>query len=102
QCIPSVTMADYGGMPAAVSHLIEVHGYRRIAFQRGGDHHPGMHERYRGYVDALAEHGLALDPNLVTSPTTRDGREDLKVLLDERGLQPGADFDALVSVADGL
>src|SRR5262245_7678864 len=99
---PSVSIDDYGGMHAAVSHLIEVHGYRRIAFQRGGDQHAGMHERYRGYVDALAEHGLALDPNLVTPPTTWDGRQDMKVLLDERGLRPHVDFEALVCSADGL
>src|SRR5262245_50277955 len=99
---PSVSIDDYGGMHAAVSHLIEVHGYQRIAFQRGGDRHAGMHKRYRGYVDALAEHGLALDPNLVTPPTTFDGRQDMKVLLDERGLRPHVDFEALVCGADGL
>jgi PAS domain S-box-containing protein len=100
--IPSVLIDDYGGMRAVVSHLIEVHGHRRIAFQRGSDNHAGMRARYRGYADALADHGLALDPNLVTPPTTWDGREDLKVLLDERGLRPRVDFDALVGVSDGL
>ena len=43
--IPSVSIDDYGGMHAAVSHLIAVHGYQRIAFQRGVDHHAGMHKR---------------------------------------------------------
>jgi PAS domain S-box-containing protein len=100
--LPSVSIDDYGGIHAAVSHLIEVHGYRRIAFQRGSDRHAGMRERYRGYADALADHGLAFDPNLVTPPTAWDGREDVKVLLDERGLRPGVDFEALVCAADGL
>jgi PAS domain S-box-containing protein len=100
--IPSVLPDDYGGMRAVVSHLIEIHGHRRIAFQSGADNHPGMRERYRGYADALAEHGLLVDPNLVTPPTTWDGSADLKVLLDERGLRPGPDFQALVGASDGL
>jgi PAS domain S-box-containing protein len=100
--IPNVLLDDYGGMRAAVSHLIEIHGHRRIAFQRGSDTHPGMRERYRGYVDSLAEHGLPLDPNLVTPQTTWDGHKDIAVLLDERGLRPGADFSALVGASDGI
>ena len=85
-----------------VSHLIETHGHRRIAFLRGFENHVGMRERYRGYVAALADHGLALDPNLVTPPTSWDGRIDMKVLLDERGLRPQIDFDAVVAVGGGL
>jgi PAS domain S-box-containing protein len=100
--LPSVLLDNYGGMRAVMAHLIEVHGHRRIAFQRGADSHLGMRERYRGYVDALVEHGLSLDPNLVTPPTTWDGRADLQVLLDERGLRPGVDFQALVGASDGL
>jgi PAS domain S-box-containing protein len=100
--IPSVLVDDYGGMYSLVSHLIEIHGHRRIAFLRGTENHVGMGERYRGYVAALADHGLALDPNLVTPPTSWDGRIDMKVLLDERGLRPQIDFDAVVAVGGGL
>jgi PAS domain S-box-containing protein len=100
--LPSVLLDNYGGMRAVVSHLIEVHGHRRIAFQRGADNHLGMRERYRGYADALAEHGLPLDLNLVTPPTTWDGRKDVQVLLDERGLRPGVDFQALAGASDGM
>jgi PAS domain S-box-containing protein len=100
--IPSVLIDDYGGMYSVVSHLIETHGYQRIAFLRGAENHVGMRERYRGYVAALADHGLALDLNLVTPPTSWDGRIDMKVLLDERGLQPQIDFDAVVGVGGSL
>jgi hypothetical protein len=99
--IPSILIDDYGGTYSAVSHLIEVHSYRRIAFVGGFKNHVGMRERYQGYVAALADHGLALDPNLVTTPGLSDGRIDIQELLDERGLQPGIDFDAVVGWSGG-
>ena len=99
--IPSVLIDDYGGMYRAVSHLIEVHGYRRIAFVCGFENHVGMRERYRGYIAALADHDLALDPTLVTPPTSSDGRSGIKVLLDERGLRPQIDFEAVVGWSGG-
>jgi PAS domain S-box-containing protein len=98
---PSVLVDDYGGMYSAVSHLIEAHGYRRIAFLRGFESHYGMHERYRGYAAALADHGLALDPNLVVPAVWSDGRTELEVLLDERALRPRLDFDAVVGWSGG-
>ena len=65
---PAVLMDDRRGMAEAVSHLIEVHGQRRIGFVRGPDNHSGAQDRYQGYVDALTSHGLAVDPKLVTPP----------------------------------
>jgi DNA-binding LacI/PurR family transcriptional regulator len=69
---PSVLVDDYGGMKQAVSHLIEAHGLQRLAFIKGPEGHLGAQERYRGYVEALAEHDIPLDPALVTpaNPST--------------------------------
>src|SRR5215831_2385071 len=63
--IPRVLVDSYGAMFAATSHLIEAHGVERIAFVGGPPGHQEGEERYRAYVDALARHGIALDPNLV-------------------------------------
>jgi signal transduction histidine kinase len=63
---PIVLTDNRRGMYAAVSHLIEVHGRRRIAFVRGPALHPGAQERHRGYLDALADHGLVADPGLTS------------------------------------
>jgi signal transduction histidine kinase/DNA-binding LacI/PurR family transcriptional regulator len=65
---PVVLMENRDGMRGAVTHLIEVHGHRRIAFVRGPANHAGAVERYQGYRDALASHGLVEDPELVTAP----------------------------------
>lgn len=65
---PAVLMAEWQGMGEAVSHLIEVHGYRRIAFIRGARTHSGAQRRYQGYLDAMARHGLPVPPELVSAP----------------------------------
>ena len=60
--IPGVSVDNYRGMRAIVSHLIEVHRRTRIAFIRGPESHQEAEERYRAYQDVLAEHGIPCDP----------------------------------------
>ncbi|MCS7061042.1 MAG: substrate-binding domain-containing protein [Anaerolineae bacterium] len=102
---PSVVVDNYQGMCQAVMHLIEAHGYRRIAFLRGPTGNYEEVLRYQAYVDTLQEHGIPLDPQLISTHTTwerADGAAMIHLLLDERGLQPGRDFQALVSVGDDM
>ncbi len=92
---PAVLMDNRGGMAAAVSHLIEVHGQRRIAFVRGPDNHGGARERYQGYLDALAAHGLPVDQDLVTPPGQWNWDPDVAAeamgkMLDRLAEPPGA------------
>ncbi|MFL7793018.1 MAG: substrate-binding domain-containing protein, partial [Anaerolineae bacterium] len=99
----SVLIDSYEGMREAVTHLIEVHGYRRLAFIRGPESHVYAQGRYRAYLETLEAHGLPVDPNLVTpaafwGPAT--GREAIRLLLDQRGLRPGVDLEAIVSVSE--
>ncbi len=63
--IPSVLVDNATGMRELVVHLVEVHGYRRIAFIRGPEANDESERRYRVYRDVLAEHDLDLDPRLV-------------------------------------
>jgi len=65
---PVVLMDNRRGMFDAVSHLVEAHGRRRIAFIRGPANHTGAEERFQGYLDALAAHGLSCDPALISAP----------------------------------
>lgn len=103
--IPSILVDNYQGMRAAVDHLIYDHGYRKIAFLRGPEGNLEEEQRYRAYVDGLAEAGLPLDERLVSDHTNwerSDGLAAVRLLLDERGLQPGEDFEALLSVGDDM
>lgn len=99
--MPTVSVDSYLGMRALLSHLIEEHGFKRLAFIRGPEEHYYAQERYRAYLDSLQTLGLPLDPKLVTRPLPWEaGVEAIEILLDERGLKPGKDFDAVVAVSD--
>ncbi len=101
--VPTLSIDSYEGMRAAVTHLIEVHGYRRLAFIRGPASHVYAQERYRAYTDVLQEYNLPLRTELVTRPVQWEaGAEAMQMLLDEAQLRPGIDFQAVVAVSDLL
>ena len=103
--VPSLLMESYHGMREAVDHLIEVHGRRHVAFIRGPEGHFYAQERYRAYVESLEAHDIPFDPDLVTSPGpwgTETAENAMQQLLDERGLRPLVDIDAIVAANDGL
>ena len=63
--IPSVTIENKAASRDIVTHLIEVHGRRRIVLLQGPVGHEDAHWRQLGYREALAAHGLPFDPALV-------------------------------------
>ena len=98
--IPGVTVDNYHSMHEVIVHLIEAHHCTRIAFVRGPENHQEAEDRYRGYVDALAEHGLAYDPERVVISDFKEsgGSAALHELLDQRRVQ----FDALAAASDNM
>lgn len=102
--IPSVMLDKELGMKEMVDHLVEVHGYRRLAYLSGPAGEQTAEALYRGYLKGLAQHGIAFDPDLVSPnhPVWGDpiGGFGVGVLLDERGLRPGLDFDCIVACGD--
>ena len=61
--MPTVSVDSYLGMRALLTHLIEEHGYHRLAFIRGPEGHYYAQERYRAYLDALKFYGLPFIPD---------------------------------------
>jgi len=101
--LPAVAQDSYQGMRALLTHLIQEHGFQRLAFIRGPEEHYYAQERYRAYLDTLQANNLPLIPELVTRPLRwESGAEAIQILLDERGLKPGTDFQAVVAVSDML
>jgi len=101
--VPTLSIDSYHGMRAAIIHLIETHGYRRLAFIRGPASHFYAQERYRAYIDVLQEYGLPFVPELITRPLNWEaGVDAVQILVDERQLRPGVDFEAIVAVSDLL
>src|SRR5262249_43672514 len=74
--IPGVTTvrADgRAGVRRAVSHLVDVHGRRRIGFIRGPQTTPAVNDRFAGYEEGLADSGIAYNPDWVSASSTLEG-----------------------------
>ncbi|MBN1582506.1 MAG: substrate-binding domain-containing protein, partial [Anaerolineae bacterium] len=98
--IPCVYTDTYEGMCRIIDHLIEVHHRQRIALIRGPAGHFENEERARAWADTLQAHGLVVDDRLASPPAgwnEEDGAAAMRLLLDERHLRPGIDFDAVVT-----
>lgn len=61
---PSVGATNREGVRQAMRFLIDL-GHRRIGFITGNMEMDCAHERLAGYREALAEHGLPIDPSLI-------------------------------------
>ena len=101
--IPCIQSNGYEGMRKAVTHLIEVHGRRQIAFIKGLPNYYPHEERYQAYIDVLTDYGLPFDLARVAVPLNAAesdqpdwGRVALRRLIDEQN----AEFDALVTNDD--
>lgn len=65
--MPGVLVDNARGMRDAIEHLIVQHGHQRIAFVRGPEANEEAERRFRVYREVLAAHGIAFDPQLVTT-----------------------------------
>ena len=88
------------GMRAVVRHLIEEHGYKRIAFIRGIEGHLDAEQRFQAYKDELQAHDLRFDEDLVLNGdyTPESGRAAISTLMNERQLR----FQAVVAANDRM
>ena len=95
---PSVLIDNRDGIRLVMSHLIETHGYKRIAFVCGPDVNEEALQRFASYRDELTQHGLPFDPLLVAPGNFSEeaGRQAVRLFLDERHIRP----DAIVAVDD--
>jgi signal transduction histidine kinase/DNA-binding LacI/PurR family transcriptional regulator len=88
------------GMRAVLRHLIEEHGYKRIAFIRGIQGQIDAEQRFQAYQEELKAHNLHFDENLVVQGdyTAESGRAAIRILLEERSLR----FQAIVAANDRM
>ena len=81
--VSSVVLDDYAGAYAATAHLL-AEGYRRVACFSGPQHLAIYQQRYQGYLQALRDHGLPHQPELVfhaEQPHQRIGAAHMRELL---------------------
>jgi len=87
--VSSFVADNEGGMRAMIRHLIEIHGYKRIAFIRGIQGHLESDQRFKAYREELKAHDIGFDERLVVEGdyTPEGGRAAVRTLLDERALR---------------
>jgi signal transduction histidine kinase/DNA-binding LacI/PurR family transcriptional regulator/CheY-like chemotaxis protein/HPt (histidine-containing phosphotransfer) domain-containing protein len=101
----NINFDSYNGMKQLITHCINVHGARKIAFITGQVLHQSHEARLKACKDALQEAGLPYDSDspLITTPFV-DEAGDLAAaqLYEDRKLIPGKDFDTLIGSNDNL
>jgi len=88
------------GMRSLIRHLIEDHGYKRIAFIRGIEGQIDADQRFQAYQDELKAHKLRFDEDMVVDGdfTPESGRDAIAILMDKRKLR----FQAVVAANDRM
>lgn len=96
--IPSVAVNNSAGVREAIQHLLVDVGRKRIAFLRGPAENVESEERYHVFRQAIEEHNVALNSELVVVGDLEapSGAEAIRTLIDERHVG----FDALLASSD--
>jgi len=95
--IPSVTVENKNSARKMVDHLIEVHGYKRIAFLAGIEEHEDAILREMGFRESLDSHNIQFDPKLKAQGhfQKRESQEAVNLWL-----QQDVEFDAIFACDD--
>lgn len=96
--IPNITIDNQTASAAMTEHLINM-GHKKIAFLCGSTDFPIYRDRYNGYIEALTQHGLIPNEQLIqyTSVSIQGGFEGTETLL---AIDPT--FTAIYAVGDAM
>lgn len=95
--VPTVIADNTHGMRELMSHLVEEHQCRKIAFVRGPKGNKEAEERLRIFREVLEEHEITPDPELIING---DFSRDAGVHAVEYLLEKELQFDALAGAND--
>ena len=96
--LASLRFDNFGGAREATNYLLDL-GHLRIAFITGDPEHQDALERQRGYLSALAERGIPVDPKLIIAGDYRERSGTQAVL---RLLKQGVKFTAVFAANDQM
>jgi sigma-B regulation protein RsbU (phosphoserine phosphatase) len=99
--VPSVIVDNKAGIFEAVEHLVEVHGYKRIAFLRGPEDNEEAEERFTAYQAAIRARGLDEDPSLAI-PCDFSERGVRFALAQRLNDKKKLDFQAILAANDDM
>lgn len=96
--VPYLIGGNYGGMKESVRHLVEDHGYRKIAFVGGPKRNFDSNRRMAAYKDVLKEHGIPVEESLIIHGNYTEHMDaEVEELLDKN---PG--IEAIVFANDNM
>lgn len=96
--VPYLIGGNYHGMRENVRHLVEDHGYRKIAFVAGPKRNYDSNRRLAAYRDVLCEHGIPIEESMIVYGNYTDAVEtEVEYLLDHH---PG--LEAIVFANDNM
>lgn len=93
--VDAVLAENHAPMAKLTRHLIDDHGYRRLACLAGPAGWPSTAERVAGVTDTAEDRGAAVQVLHATETTMRDGAELATALIDEMP-------DAVLAVNDAM
>ncbi|MGI8667823.1 MAG: LacI family DNA-binding transcriptional regulator [Jatrophihabitans sp.] len=90
--LDAVSADNHGGSRSVTEHLLQVHGYRELAFVAGPARSPDSMQRFDGFRAALAAAGLPVPaaPDAYGGFTEAGGERALREILDRPGRPPQA------------
>jgi DNA-binding LacI/PurR family transcriptional regulator len=94
---PLVTVENQRGAYELTQYLLEVRQYRRFAFLRGADGHDDALMREQGYREALTQHGLDYDQQVIGRG---DFEEETSREVVTQWLRRGLKMDVIVAADD--
>jgi DNA-binding LacI/PurR family transcriptional regulator len=97
--MPSVLVDNAVGMREALTHLIDVHGKRRVLFVRGPEVNEEAERRFAVYCDVLSERSLLVDPEL---NSIGDFQPEAGYLAVCHALDRGVEIDAVAAANDSM
>ncbi len=94
----NIVVDNEKGMREIITHLIEVHGHRKIAFIRGPEGIKDADIRFKAYRDTLSEHGIRYDERIVFPGDfmSLSGKKAVHTIMEN----PGLEIDAIVAAND--
>ncbi len=96
--IPSIVIDNKIGIKNIVSHLVEIHGCKRIAFIKGPEDNNEAVFRFQAYQQSLEKYGIPFNQDLVCPGDfdEKSGINAVNLLVEEKKVT----FDALMGVDD--
>lgn len=106
--MPSVLVDNQSGVKETITHLIEKHKMRKIAYVKGPEENLEAIQRFEAYKETLRDHNIAYNPAFVAPGNfdKKHGIDAVRLFIDERKIKPEAivacDDETVLGIVEAL